>query len=133
MPVDIAYMELSTEYPEYFPADITNATDQLLKMSEVANMNINEYITNALDDETIQEATDIIADIVSTTKEAEMRKSFQAENEEYFNQLATENTEIAPTKEFVKQTENTNKGSKENVVDSLNEEQKVAEIEQYVI
>ena len=130
LPVDTAYMELSAEYPDYFPADITNATDQLLKMTEIANMDINEFLTEVLDDETIQEATDIIADIVSTTKEANIIKQSQAEAEEFYNQLSRENKAIAPVINVDKQTENANKGTKENgtkekVAEILTEEPKV--------
>lgn len=32
---DVVYMELSTEYPEYFPSDIEHPGDQLRKMAEV--------------------------------------------------------------------------------------------------
>lgn len=87
MPVDTAYMELSATYPEFFPPDVTNATDQLLKMSEVANMDINESLTAVLDDETIQEATDIISDIVNTYKENAIRQGVEADNQSYLTQL----------------------------------------------
>lgn len=37
LPVDVAYQELVSEYPGYFDDDIINETDQLLKISEIAN------------------------------------------------------------------------------------------------
>ena len=38
-PIDVAYQQLSTQYPFEFPSDIINVTDQLLKIIEVINNN----------------------------------------------------------------------------------------------
>ena len=119
IPVDTAYMELSEQYPGLFPNDIANATDQLLKISEVANMNINIELTDMLDDETIQEATDIIADIVNTTKTANMIKQSQAETEEL---LAGYKKAIAPIKEVDTQAKKEKQGTDENGDKTVNEE-----------
>ena len=98
MPVDTAYMELSDTYPGLFPASITNATDQLLQMAEVANMEINETQTAMLDDESIQEATDLIVDVVNTYKENETLKGAKAQSKEFLknaNKYAKEMPVIA--------------------------------------
>ena len=38
IPVDVKYQELSEQYPDLFPADITSRAEQLTKMAEVADM-----------------------------------------------------------------------------------------------
>lgn len=80
IPVDTAYMELSDTYPNFFPASITNATDQLLQMAEVANMEINEAQTEMLDDESIQEAAELIVDVVNTYKEKQLQKATEKDS-----------------------------------------------------
>lgn len=83
IPVDAAYMELSDSYPALFPASITNATDQLLQMAEVANMEIKETQSAMLDDESIQEAVELIVDVVNTYKESELLKGAKAQGKEF--------------------------------------------------
>ena len=107
MPVDTAYMELSDAYPNLFPASITNATDQLLQMSEVANMDINETQTAMLDDESIQEATELIVDVVNTYKENELLKGAKAQGREflknankYEEEMPKISNDFAPTREY---------------------------------
>lgn len=69
VPVDSAYQELSEMFPSFFPEDITNPTDQFLKIAEVADMSKTTTESYKLDDETIQAAVDIITDEVNTYKE----------------------------------------------------------------
>lgn len=71
--VDTAYQELAELYPSFFPDDIINPTDQFLRIAEVANMDKTETMSYELDDETIQEAVDIITDEVSAYKETSAR------------------------------------------------------------
>lgn len=73
MAVDTAYQELSELYPSFFPEDIINPTDQFLRIAEVANLDKTETMSFQVDDETIQEAVDIVADEVSSYKEATAR------------------------------------------------------------
>lgn len=80
MPVDTAYMELSSTYPNFFPSDIVNPTDQLLQMADVANMTKDETRTAELDDDIIQEATDVITEAVNSYKEKQLLKSAERDN-----------------------------------------------------
>ena len=75
MSVDTAYMELSEAYPSFFPSDIVNPTDQLLQIADVANMTKEETQTFELDDDVIQEATDVITEAVSSYKENQLLKA----------------------------------------------------------
>ncbi len=86
LPVDTAYMELSTLYPGFFPDYITNATDQLLRISEVANMSSESYETFKLDDETIREATEYIISKIGDYKYNETLLNVNRDN----NQLLEE-------------------------------------------
>ena len=85
--VDKAYMELSAYYPHLFPESITNATDQLLQIAEVANMEVNETKTDVLDDQSIQEAVELIVDVVTTYKENELLKLTKAQGEEFLKNI----------------------------------------------
>ena len=79
LPVDDVYEGLKAVYPGYFPADIDNPTDQLLKMAEVANLDsvyTEEYF---LPEEQIQEVTDFILESVHDYKqEMAMKASHEA-------------------------------------------------------
>ena len=79
LPVDDVYEGLKTLYPGYFPADIDNPTDQLLKMAEVANLDsvyTEEYF---LPEEQIQDVTDFIYESVQDYKqEMAMKASHEA-------------------------------------------------------
>lgn len=83
MDVDKVYMTLSGYYPSLFPDSIGNATDQLLQIAEVANMDVNKTRTDMLSDETIREATELITDVVNTYKEKEMLKATEAQGKEF--------------------------------------------------
>jgi hypothetical protein len=92
--VDTVYQyTLSPEYPLFFPADITNPTDQLLKMAEVANMPI--YATNSmpLDDNTIIEAVEIITDEINRYKEGNAQKYAENASREHLKDIAPTVTE----------------------------------------
>lgn len=71
--VDSAYKDLSEMFPNFFPEDIWNETDQFLQICKVADMRKTATESYNLDDETIQEAVDIIADEVSAYKETSAR------------------------------------------------------------
>lgn len=58
--VDDVYEGLKDIYPEYFPDDIANPTDQLLKIADVVNMDANYIEEYALPEEQIQDVTDYI-------------------------------------------------------------------------
>ncbi len=80
LPVDTAYMELSAEYPEYFPSDIVNATDQLLQMSAVANMERDVTHTYELEDDVIQEATDVIEEALGSYNEKQLLRATEKDS-----------------------------------------------------
>ncbi len=69
IPVDSAYQELNELYPDFFPADIVNEADQLLRMGEVADMDIYTENSYTLDDDTIQEAVNIVTNEVRGYKD----------------------------------------------------------------
>ncbi len=79
LPVDTAYMELSARYPNFFPSDIVNPSDQLQQMSAVANMVKDETLTYELDDDVIREATETITEAVSSYKEKQVLKTTERE------------------------------------------------------
>jgi hypothetical protein len=62
--VDVLYQELSETYPLFFPDDIVNPADQLRKIADVANLSAKELSVIPLDEDTINEATDLIYDSV---------------------------------------------------------------------
>ena len=92
--VDSAYMELSSAYPGYFPDDIINPSDQLQRMAEVADMNINEQYEYTLDEDTIQEAVDIITSEVNNYKQSaaqlEAEKNAKGLLDDYAPKIAKE-------------------------------------------
>ncbi len=79
IPVDTAYMELSETYPDFFPSDIVNPTDQLLQMAEVANMERDITSTYEVDDDVIREATETIGDMVGSYQEKQLIKATERE------------------------------------------------------
>lgn len=103
VPVDSAYQDLSAMFPEYFPADITNASDQLLRISEIAGMEINETETFELSDEDIMEAVDVIEAEVGKYKEAAVQTAAEAERQAAFahiDDIAPIRDDIAPAVEI---------------------------------
>lgn len=96
--VDDVYIGLSTAYPHFFPADVVNPTDQLLLMSEVANTEINTTNTYELDDDVIQEATDVIAEAVSTYKEQQLLKLTEKEHKAFFKNVVASDKPIKTTR-----------------------------------
>ena len=68
IPVDVAYQTLNELMPSYFPSDIINPTDQLLKISEVANMMTETIETVEASPEAIEDAADLIRDAILNDK-----------------------------------------------------------------
>ena len=78
LPVDDVYEGLKVLYPGYFPADIDNPTDQLLKMVEVANLDTVYTEEYFLPEEQIQDVTDFIYESVQEYKrEMSMRAAHE--------------------------------------------------------
>lgn len=88
VPVDIAYMELSSEYPAFFPEDIANESDQLFRIAQVADMSIKEYYSQPLDDDTIQEAVNIVSDEVRKYKENTARMAAEEYSKDALDSVA---------------------------------------------
>lgn len=86
--VDTAYQELSEMYPDFFPESITNPTDQLLAIAEVADMDINTEMSEMLDDDIIQEAVNIITAEVNNYKQAETMAEAEHSASDYLNDIA---------------------------------------------
>jgi len=77
--VDDVYEGLKTVYPQYFPADLINPTDQLLKMAEVADLDTVYTEEYSLSEEQIQEVTDFIYEsVLEYKREMAMKASHEA-------------------------------------------------------
>ena len=98
--VDQAYQELSSMYPDFFPPDITNDTDQLLQIAEVANMGATYENTFEVDEEFLNEATDIIVDGVSAYKQSQRQIISESVSKESLDSYMKElGADIAPVVE----------------------------------
>lgn len=90
--VDDIYDGLSVAYPGLFPADINNPTDQLLRMAEIADNDIYQSASREVDNDIIQEATDIIYDEVTRYKENELAQRLAEEESAFYKRIAEEET-----------------------------------------
>ena len=93
-PVDVAYAQLSERMPYFFPSDIANPTDQLLRIAEVANMATK--VTETIDVDPSE--FDNIADYIkNTTLEDEYNAQLRSQEDldKYIQFDMTE--DIAPT------------------------------------
>ncbi len=97
LPVDTAYMELSSMYPAYFPEEIENATEQLLRIAEVANEDMYTEQSYTLDDEDIQQAVDVILGEVASYKESQVEQGAEADRQAAFKHIE----DIGPVAETV--------------------------------
>ena len=86
--VDVAYQQLVEMYPDYFSEDIWNETDQFLRMADVASMDLYQYESHPLDDDTIQQAVDIISNEVRGYKENLVREAVENEAREALDSIA---------------------------------------------
>lgn len=92
MAVDDVYMGMSHSYPNFFPSDIINPTDQLLQFAEVMDLDANTVESYELDDYTIQDATDIIISEVNKHKEALLLQGLREEQSHFYKGIAEEET-----------------------------------------
>lgn len=86
--VDTAYAELSEMYPDFFPEDIINPTDQFYAIADAADMDINTEQSYDLDDATIQEAVDVITAEVAKYKESATMAEAEQSASEYLDEFA---------------------------------------------
>ncbi len=68
--IDQIYAELNEMYPHLFPEDIVNQADQLKQISDVVNKPKSDFVPFELDDDVLQEATDLIYDSVTEYRDA---------------------------------------------------------------
>ena len=93
-PVDVAYQMLSEQAPSYFPSDIINPTDQLLKISEVANMMNEISETVDIPSDTFDNMADYIRNsIIDDKYNSQVRSDASLSNDIQFNFI----DEVAPT------------------------------------
>ena len=101
--VDDIYESLSISYPGFFPSDVVNPTDQLLLLSEVAGMDTYATGTHQLDDDIIQQATDIVISEVNKYKENELAQQMAEEQSHFYRGLVEEETAEDSTAKTVKE------------------------------
>lgn len=82
MNVDVVYEELKEIYPHFFPEDITNPTDQLLKIAEVASMDSTYIEEYSLSEEDIQNVVDYIYESVEEYKQLKNMHEAEPEKKE---------------------------------------------------
>lgn len=101
--VDDIYMGLSISYPGLFPDDIINPSDQLLRMAEIADEDIYISASQEVDNDTIQQATDIIYDEVNKYKENELAQQLAEEQSHFYRGITEEETAENSTAKTVKE------------------------------
>ena len=81
-PVDSLYMELTNNYPNLFPEDIINPSDQLQRIAEVVDMDTYNRGEYEVDEERIQKAVDVIAEGVGRYRRVKKTSKATATTEE---------------------------------------------------
>lgn len=126
--VDDVYEGLKDIYPEYFPDDIANPTDQLLKIADVVNMDANYIEEYALPEEQIQDVTDYIYESISDYKRQKRKEASENAakapiDESMIPYEVPEPVEdIAPVREDLKQKESNNEAEPEDLVTKTKKE-----------
>lgn len=77
--VDSAYQELTSIFPEFFPSDIANPSDQFMKIVEVSDMARTIETEYEVDNETIAEIADIIINGINGYKQSQTQRLAEAE------------------------------------------------------
>lgn len=126
--VDDVYEGLKDIYPEYFPDDIANPTDQLLKIADVVNMDANYIEEYALPEEQIQDVTDYIYESILDYKRQKRQEASENAakapiDESMIPYEVSEPVEdIAPVREGLKQKESNNEAEPEDLVTKTKKE-----------
>ena len=94
--VDVAYAEMSGQWPHLFPESITNPTDQLLQMVDVANKYSRTWHDIPFDDNILWEVASDIADNVSDTKQLQKEADANQFAGEALDSLVESADEYAP-------------------------------------
>ena len=86
IPVDVAYAELSNMYPDYFPSDVINPSDQLQKIIEVANVMTDITETYSITPDEMDNIVDYITDSINQDKyNSQMEADVDLQKEIQFN------------------------------------------------
>lgn len=96
VPVDIAYQEMAVSFPEFFPEDITNPTDQLMQILNVANSEAQTSHTIEIDDETLLGVAQDIMDYVGDVKYVQDQRFANQSSKAAFDALMADMDDIAP-------------------------------------
>lgn len=96
VPVDIAYQEMAVSFPEFFPEDITNPTDQLMQILDVANSEAQTSHTIEIDDETLLGVAQDIMDYVGDVKYVQDQRFANQSSKAAFDALMEDMDDIAP-------------------------------------
>ena len=97
--VDMYYAELADKFPGFFPADIINPANQLQRIIEVANEDINTESQTELDERFLDEVTDGIVRSVNEYKREQRLKASEQNAFESFNSLMRDADRYAPALE----------------------------------
>ena len=76
--VDLYYAELADKFPGFFPSDIANPADQLQRIIEVANYDINTEQSYEMDDEMLQGVVDEIVMSVNEYRRSQRQAAAEA-------------------------------------------------------
>jgi hypothetical protein len=93
--VDVAYAEVSGQWPHLFPESITNPTDQLLQMADVANKYSRTWQDVPFGDNMLWEVANDVADNIAETKQQKEADANQLAGEA-FDSLVESADEYAP-------------------------------------
>ena len=97
--VDMYYAELADKFPGFFPADIINPADQLERIIEVANMDINTEMQYEIDERMLDDVTDNIIMQVNEYRQEQRRLAAQANSAAARNSLLAYADRYAPAED----------------------------------
>lgn len=100
LPVDVVYQDLSSKYPNYFPSNIFNESDQFNKIVEVANLENKSVEEYNIDDDYLRETSDFIYDSIEESKQDILKKLSEKERTKHLKSLLKDNNIIAPIKDW---------------------------------
>lgn len=97
--VDILYAELNDLFPGFFPGDIIQPADQLERIIEVANMDINLEESREIDGQMLEAVTDDIVRRVNEYRQQQRLKMSEQNAFAAFNSLMADADRYAPVLE----------------------------------
>ena len=97
--VDILYAELNDLFPGFFPGDIIQPADQLQRIIEVANMDINLEESREIDGQMLETVTDDIVRRVNEYRQQQRLKMSEQNAFAAFNSLMADADRYAPVLE----------------------------------